>query len=528
MLRILGKKMRVILIVTMAIIIPAFIFLFGPGFDPARPPEGRDPVAVIARVNGEEIFYREFRNTYWRIRERRRAVPGARWDEEMEAQLEREVLEQLIREALLRQEAERRGIRASDRDVLEEIKSRPHFQREGRFDRNLYLRILEFSRISPKDYEEEVRNDLRIRKLLRQVTEKAVISAEEVREEYIRRNEQVRVKYLLFPGEDFKEEVTVEEEKLREYFQANREEFRIPDRVNVEYIMISFKPEEMEVKEEEIADYYQEHLERYKKEGVEIPLEEVHMEIRDILANRKAEEKALRKARDLASDLFDRIAWETMVREKRLEVKETGFFARGEAVEGLGWAPDFVEEAFVLGEDEVSGAIRTPKGYAILIVKERSASHLPPLEEVKDKVEERVRERKARGRAREKAEECLKRLREGIDFEVTAQEFSREIKDSKLFSRRGYIEGIGFSLPFAETAFLLQEGEISPLVEVDQGFAILRGKERKGVDLDEEKFALEAERLREELLFWRQMEVYNQWYRTLKEGADIWIDPAQI
>ncbi|MCD5401790.1 peptidyl-prolyl cis-trans isomerase, partial [candidate division NPL-UPA2 bacterium] len=306
-------------------------------------------------------------------------------------------------------------------------------------------------------------------------------------------------------------------------FQANREEFRIPDRVNAEYIIISFRPEEMKVEEEEIVDYYQEHLERFKKEGVKIPLEEVRMEIRDTLANQKAERKAREEAKNLAYDLFDRAAWETMVKERRLKVKETGFFARGEVIKDLGWAPNFVEEAFALEEDEVSGAIRTPQGYAILIVKERSEAHLPQLEEVRDKVEERVRGEKARALARAKAEECLKRLKEGIDFEEAAQEFSREVKDSKLFSRGEYIEGIGFSFPFAETAFSLQEGGISPVVEVGLGFAILKGKERKGID--EEKFALEAEEFRKALLPWKQMEVYNQWYRTLRKESSIWIDP---
>ncbi|MCD5397834.1 peptidyl-prolyl cis-trans isomerase, partial [candidate division NPL-UPA2 bacterium] len=252
---------------------------------------------------------------------------------------------------------------------------------------------------------------------------------------------------------------------------------------------------------------------------------DVRTEIRDTLANQKAEERARREARDLASDLFDRIAWETMAQERRLKVKETDFFARGEAIKGLGWAPDFVGEAFALREGEVSGAIHTPKGYAILIIKERSASHLPRLEEVKDKVKERVRRKKSWAQARVKAEECLKRLREGIDFEIAAQEFFREVKDSRLFRRGEYIEGIGFSSPFAETAFLLQGEEISPLVEVDQGFAILRGEERKEADIDEEQFALEAERLRGELLFWKQIEIYHQWYQALKEEAAIWIDP---
>lgn len=524
MLKILRMKMRAILIATIAIIVPAFLFSFGLDHYLGR----ERPATVIARVDGEEIYYQQFYNAYREAGERQRAIRGEGWSKEIEKQVEKEVLEQLIRAKLLRQEAKRRRLRVNDKEVLEEIKSRPHFQREGKFDRNLYLRIMEFSRISPKDYEEEVRNDLRIRKLLRQVVEGATISDEELREAYVKRNERIRVQYLLFRGDDFKDSITINEDELKKYFQGRREKFRIPDRINAEYIMVSFRPEEMEVKEEEIVNYYQQH---YKKEVPDAspeepsptPLEEVRAEIRDILANRKAEARARKEAEDLAFDLFDRIAWEAMVKEGKLKVKETGFFARGEVIKDLGWAPDFVAATFALEEDEVSEAIRTPRGYAICIVREKIKSYLPQLEEVKTKVEEAVRDKKARELARVKAEESLEKLKGGNDFQEVAKELSLEVKDSQFFSRGGFIRGIGFSPPFAETAFSLQEGGISPVVEVDQGFAILKMEAKE--EIDEEKYALEAEEFRKTLLPWKQMEIYNQWYQALREGANIWIDP---
>lgn len=528
MLRILRKKMRGILIATIAIIIPAFIGFYGV----SRYQGKGKPTTVIAKANGQKIYSPQFYNVYRRIKESRRTIYGGRWNEEAEKQIEKEALEQLIKEILLRQEAKRRRIRVSDEEVLKEIRSNPYFQKEGKFDRNLYLQILDINRIDLKQFEEGVRSDLRIRKLLRQVVEGATISDEELREEYIKRNEKAKVKYLLFKREDFKKEIAVAEREIEEYFQSHREGLKIPNRVNTEYIIISFNPEEMEIKEEEIADYYQEHLERYKKEVPEeaplkepspIPLEEVRTEIRDTLANQKAEERAREEAEDLAYDLVDRTAWETIVRERGLEVKETGFFARGEAIKDLGWAPDFVEKAFSLEEDDISGAIKTPKGYAIFIVKEISEAHLPQLEEVKDKVEEKVRDKKAKELARAKAEECLRKLNEGNDFQEVAKEFSLELKDSKFFSQGEYIDGIGFSSPFAEATFSLQEGEISPVVEVSLGFAILKVEERK--EIDEEKFALEAEEFRKNLLSWKKMEIYNQWYQALRKEANIWIDP---
>lgn len=541
MLKALRKKMKPILIATIIIIIPAFIGFYGLG---RRGREGSP--GVIAKVNGLKIY----NDTYQRAKNSLRATYRGQWSEGMENQLGKEALEGLIREVLLRQETKRRRIKVSDEEVLEEIKSYPYFQREEKFDRDLYLRFLQVIRIDPHQFEEQVRNDLRTKKLLHQLVEGITISDEELREEYIKGNEQVRVKYLLFKGEDFKKGLTVEEKEVEDYFLAHREELKIPDKVNVEYVMISPNPEETKVGEEEIVNYYQEHPERYRKEGEKktedvspaaaylgeaplIPLEEVRAEIRSVLANQKAEERAREEAENLAYKLFDRTTWKIGVKERNLEVKETGFFARGEAIKALGWTPDFVEEAFALEEDGVSEAIPTPKGYAIFVIKERRQAHLPELEEVKDKVEEQVSDKKARELARAKAEDCLRRLKEGSErqpsglsptwWEEMAKEFSLEVKDSELFTRQGYITGMGFSPPFAETAFSLEKGEVSPLVEVGPGFAILKGEEKKGID--EEKYMAEAETLRKNLLAQRQREAYQKWSRSLRERAKIWLHP---
>ncbi len=525
MLRILRKKMKGILIATMVIIIPAFVFFYGAG----RPRGRRRPSIVIAKVNGQRITSPQLYNISRRIQESRRSLSGGQGNKETEKQLNTEALEQLIKKILLRQEAQRRRIRVSDKELLKEIESYPYFQEGGHFDRNLYLRILSTNRIRPEQFEEGVRNDLRIRKLLRQIVGGVTISDAELKKEYVRMNEEVRVKYILLKTEDFKKEVTVNKEDVEKYFQIHRKELKIPERINAEYVLLGFKPREMQVKEKEITDYYRKHLNQYKKEGEgktspqAVPLKEVRAEIRATLANRKAEEKTREKAENLASGLFDKTAWKIMIKKNKLKVKETGFFARGEAIKGLGWAPDFVEAAFSLKGDEISDAIRTPKGYAIFMVKERSKAHLPQLEEVKKKVADRVREEKAGKLAREKAEECLGKLKEGNGFRKTAKEFSLKVKDSGLFSRGGYIDGIGPSSSFAEAAFSLKKGELSPVVEVSRGFAILKEEEKKGID--KKKYASEAEAFRKSLLPRKQLEVYNQWYRALREKAKIWIAP---
>ncbi|MCD5390909.1 peptidylprolyl isomerase [candidate division NPL-UPA2 bacterium] len=627
MLRILRKKMKGILIATIAIIIPAFTLLYGPGRSQRTAPR----TVVVARVNGQRIDYRQFHSAYQEIKRRWQSLYRNRWDEQIERELKKQALEELIRRILLLREARNRRIVVTDQEVSDQIKSIfSNFHKEGRFDKEFYLRVLKYEGLTPERFEEQVRDDLMVRKLISQVTEGVEISEEELKQEYIRRNEEVRVKYILFRKEHFKKDLEVEEKELIDYFQENREEFRVPEKVNVEYVLIDPREREtaVEIKDDEIVSYYQENIEQFKRpeeirvrhilirldpdadeevqaeakkkaeeilerlkggedfaalakeysedpgsrekggdlgffprgwmvpafeeaafslklgevsqlvktpfgyhiikleerrEAYTTPLEEVWSEIHDTLKKKRADEIAREEAEDLAIELLDKTDWESMVKEK----KETGLFARGEAIKGIGWAPQFSREAFALEEGEVSQVIKTPRGYAIFVLKERKASHLPEsLDEVREKVEERVRGRKALELAKSKAEKGLTKLREGATFEEVARDFSLEIKDSGFFSRgqaERYIEGIGPSPDFGEAAFSLTEGEVSDPIETRLGFCLLQLKERRGID--EEKFNEEKEEFRKILLSWKKMEALNNWYQSLRSQADVWTDP---
>jgi len=52
-----------------------------------------------------------------------------------------------------------------------------------------------------------------------------------------------------------------------------------------------------------------------------------------------------------------------------LTVQETGFFARDEPILGVGSAPEMTARAFSMNPGEVSGALRTSRGFAFEYVQ---------------------------------------------------------------------------------------------------------------------------------------------------------------
>lgn len=131
---------------------------------------------------------------------------GDRYHRQMtESQIEESAWERL----LFLTEARRKGIRVTDREVIQEVEAAPLFQdRQGRFDPRAYKAIIEQSlRASPRIFEEEVREDLMIRKMIDQVVGNPSATAEEVLERFRQDGTSIQAEFLLLPSQELAREV---------------------------------------------------------------------------------------------------------------------------------------------------------------------------------------------------------------------------------------------------------------------------------------------------------------------------------
>ncbi len=71
-------------------------------------------------------------------------------------QIPQQVLEQIIQRTILSQKAEEFGIRASDEEIREKVKSFQAFQKDGKFvGFEEYKQILDWNRISASEFEKK-------------------------------------------------------------------------------------------------------------------------------------------------------------------------------------------------------------------------------------------------------------------------------------------------------------------------------------------------------------------------------------
>ncbi len=360
---------------------------------------------------------------------------------------------------VLLHEADKIRIKIKNKEVVQAIAQDQSFQRNGRFDVLLYNAILRNLRVRARDYEESVRDNLKITELYKQATDSVTISEEEVFEEYKKRNEQVQVSYIFVSPKSFKNDITTEEAETKQYYEDNKSEFLMPPAINVQYVSFDF-PEET------------------PKEATS----------EDGEKNEESPEVDLEKEKDLVRDQADSIFEDLLInpnmgeiaKKNGLTVQTSDFFSMEQPNLTLGWSYDFLNKMFGMEINEISAPFETPNGLSIIQIKEKRESYIPEFAEARAKAEEAVIDKKAREISKEKASEHLVAMKTELDksklrdFPKAAKELELEIFQTPTFIRGQYLPQVGISKEFQEAAFALtQDNKISNIVETSTGYCIL-------------------------------------------------------
>ena len=517
MLKLLRKKMRVILIGTLAIIIPAFVLLYG--FQKSSSPSRR----LLATVNGESITLEEYSFALENLKDRYSNLMSL---EEVDIKkLEKLALDSLVEQHLLLQEAEKRNVTVKDEEILRSIKADPLFRdEEGNFDRKKFEHIA--SNISSRTWqalEDNMRIRMRIDKLKRMITHHATVNEKEVSDYYKENFAEAKVKYLFINPENFKEEVRLSEEEVKNFYEVHRKQFKEGPKIRIEYILSRFSDIDdslIDISPEETEDYYKENREEWAESDTQVrPFSEVKEIIEMILKEKKKEDLAEDRAFQLSLKLLDKNDWGSFAREEHLSYQKTGFFSAEEEIDGIGSSPELKEQAFSPSLEEVSEPLRVDSGYIVFQVVDRKEPVIPPLEEIKEKVKDSLREEKTKKIAQEKGQEIVSQLQQGMSMENLGKENSLPVDESVYFPRGGFIEGIGFFPEIVQVAFSLERGEYSKDIPTSKGVYIIQLIDKK--DPSEEQLPKYQSWIRSILLGEKRAKIYEKWLKEVKERAKI-------
>ncbi|MEW6441892.1 MAG: SurA N-terminal domain-containing protein [bacterium] len=459
----------------------ALSFVIGFGILPTIQDSREDQGYVVAQVGERRISRGEWDAASDNLLRYYQQIYSDQLTEDMVKQLRlRETaLDSLISRALERQEAERLHLEVSDRELQEKIRSMPYFQRNGTFDREGYLRVLQMNRTTPEAFENQVREEMLLEKLQQIVRGTVKVSELELWNQYLMEREKVNLQFIYFDPKELENKVRMEEGALRQYYEQNGDSFRTPEKVKMAFARFPEQAyrEQVEVHTGDLEDYYEDHLDEFSHP------EEVHLRHILVRVHSNADEAAVQEKRKFLEGLlarvrkgedFARLAKTYSEDSSAIREGDLGYVNRGEL------APQIESAAFALKAGEVSGIVTSPFGLHLLKVEDYRAAKEDPLEEVKDKVRDIVVREKAWHLARRKAEEFLwvaresKSLQSGLPAENTVA-----VQETEFLSLNDPIPSVGMENAVLQAAFALQKGEISEAVKGKDAYYVLQAVDRK-------------------------------------------------
>ncbi len=440
--------------------------------------EGAKAAAQIATVNGEDVpparFQRVLRNylEFYRRTYQQNLTP------EMAERvgLTQQIINELVQEALILQQAKREGITVSDEELRLRIQGIPAFQEEGRFSLDRYKMQLKQNRMEPAEYESEVRREMLRQRIEGLVKDGIKVSDPEVEQAYGLRYERVRAEWAYVEAAPLMAQVTVSDADAEAYLKSHEARFSRPERRKIQYVLLAPKAFAQAVSDQEAESYYKEHGAEFEKPK---RLKTAHILVRvpptggSEAENRsKARiEEAIRRAKvgEDFGNLAKEISEDTATAGQGGDL---GFVGKGEMV------PQFEEGVFALKKGEVSPRpVRTPFGYHAIKVSEVQDAGVQPFREVAAKIKEKLGAERSERAAQGKADEARPALAAAKDFAADAKRLGLEAKETTI-ARGDGLEGVGRDPGLEEALFGLAVGGVTSPVKMALGIMIAKVTEQ--------------------------------------------------
>lgn len=211
---------------------------------------------------------------------------------------------------------------------------------------------------------------------------------------------------------------------------------------------------------------------------------------------------------------------ETAAGEHGLELIKPDPFSQGGLVGQFGFASELNDFAFSAAVGTLSGVLRDDGRVYVAILEEKIPAGTRPLEEVADQIRaDLVAQRKKDVSYLSAKGFHTGSRRPDIDFASTAKEYNVEIKRPEPFKALDDLDGFGPMSPVAESAMLVQPGDVAPPVEAGGSWVVVKVLSRSEFDADDYRARFES--IRRTLLSAKVQQYVAYWYEKIKDDSEI-------
>ncbi|QPK03774.1 peptidylprolyl isomerase [Vibrio kanaloae] len=341
---------------------------------------------AAAKVGSTEIARGEFEQAYQNERNRMQSQLGDYFSQMLAdpayvESFRKSVLDRMINDVLLEQQAESLGLRISDSQIRTMILEMPQFQTAGQFDQEVYQAALRRAGFSAESFAEYMRRDLMRNQLVTALQGSEFVLQGEIdtQSKLIAQTRDIRTVTLSVA--DLAKDIELTDEQIEQYYQENPAAYTRPEQAKVSYIELSAEAlkSQLEVSDEEAQKYYQEHLDKYSTEE--------QRKVSHILV--QGDDEA--KAQSILDELNAGADFTTLAEEKSDD------FGSADVGGDLGWIerdvmdPAFEDAAFALETiGDITGLVKSDFGYHVIKLDELKASQAQSYQEVAAEIKQEL------------------------------------------------------------------------------------------------------------------------------------------
>ncbi len=437
---------------------------------------------TAAKVNGEKILLTDYNREYNRVLERYQQMFGGTVPEAIMKGLniKQQVLDNLINQEIIAQEAEKMGIRVTDQEIQDVILNIDAFKKDGAFDLDLYKQALRNARMVPADFEKQVRQEITIRKVQALLGAGLHATQDEIKERYAYINQEINLAFIKIPSSSCEDSVKVDEKELVAWYEKNKENYRTDPKIKLRYLLFDRKEFEKQVKvtPEEVKGWYEQHKEQFQKPEMrharhillKLPQEADESKTKQIQAKAEKILKQLQEGKKSFQEMAKEYSQDPGTAEKGGDL---GFFPKGVMVK------PFEDAVFSMKEGEVKGPVRTQFGLHIIRLDKIRPAKTASLQEVKDQIEQDLRKQKAGQLMWEAATRAYDSIIEMGGLDLYAKAEKKQTRETGLFSRANPDPAVGNRAETLNAVMALEKGELSSILEVPQGLMVAEAVDKK-------------------------------------------------
>ncbi|MBM3341323.1 MAG: peptidylprolyl isomerase [Betaproteobacteria bacterium] len=390
----IDRNKRVLQLILALLIIPPFAFF---GVDTYL--RGGDSSPPVASVNGLHIAQHEFNLELRERQEVLQNMAGGKADAAMldNPEVRLSVAESLVNRTLLLQHASRARLTVPDQQLQTILSQAPQFQEDGKFSKDRYEQFLRARGRTEVAFETDIRRDLMLQQaydpygpanfLPRTVVQRLARLTETQREASI----------VTLAPERFESKVTLEPDAAKKFYDSHPDEFRIPEQVRVEYVVLSLDAmlPAVTVNPEDVKRVYDDQVRR-------MTLQETRQASHILVAvDAQAPAADKQAARAKAADLLKQVQAKPAIFADLAKAHsqdpgsavnggDLGLFKRGDMTK------PFADAAFGMKVGEISGLVESEFGIHIIRLTAINPAKAPAFEAQRAQIENELKRNAAR------------------------------------------------------------------------------------------------------------------------------------